>query len=581
VGVLVEQCALGCELYDEDGEGGAEPEPQCKPCEPGEVGCYDDRLVECDASGEPLSITPCPFGCDGGRSACDECRPATRQCHEGDVRVDCSSDGLIEDQQSCDYACLEEAGEGRCTDCHPGITHCEQGDEITCDAQGRVASRQVCEYGCNVNTGRCNECVPGQEACQDGNRIACNVDGEITFSQSCAYGCNADRVECNECVPSQTACDGDTLVTCDADGYIDGTRHCALGCLAAEQRCYTFTPTNLTSADLEAGTTGLLAADPSDTVVIDTGSCSVAVNGADVTPPAARTTSMGNGFSLCVLPFDGVLLYSPVTVSGNRGLALLARGQIVLHDLMDASGHLHQPGPGGASSGDGFAANGGTPDCTQFTGGGGGGGGHAGAGGSGGTSSTNPVLPGGAGGGEITDPGLSPIYPGGAGGECPGRPDTGGGGGGGIILAAGRSIQIVTAGTQQGRVDASGGGGAFGGGGGAGGSIILEAPEITVGGVVAARGGGGGCAGQAQDGREGGAGCSAGAPGGDGGASQSRPNALSGENGDTGSQAGGGGGAAGRILIRVGPAQGTPAINGSLHPPAATGAVVIGTLTPI
>ncbi len=447
VGVLVEECPLGCELHDPDGADGAGvPEPRCKPCEPGEVGCYDDLLVECDADGEPLSIVPCSWGCDGGRLDCDECRPSTHTCRNIKYAVRCGADGLIIEDEHCEYACVEEGAPGesaRCTECDPGTTACQGDDEVTCDAEGYVASRESCPHGCNPDRERCNECSPGQDACEGDERVVCNADGEITFTESCAYGCDSGRVECNECVPSQMACEGDTQVTCGADGRVDSQRSCLLGCYAAEGRCYEFVPANLTAGDLTAGTADLSVTDPAAAVVIDTTACTVTVDGADETSAAARTASQANGVDLCVLPYRNVVLYAPVTVGGDGALALVASGQITISNEVDGSAYGAQAGPGGASAGDGYAGNGQEPSCTQYEGGGGGGGGNAAAGGDGGDDKdSSPLRLGGDGGPAIGDASLSPLYAGGAGGECGARPGSAGGGGGAIQLAAGVRVRL-------------------------------------------------------------------------------------------------------------------------------------------
>jgi len=275
-----------------------------------------------------------------------------------------------------------------------------------------------------------------------------------------------------------------------------------------------------------------------------------------------------------------------VRVTGTRPLILVAIGELRIDGLLDGSGSLAGPGPGGdlaAACATGTGANGETQAGNQTIvvqgGSGAGGGAYGNAGGTGAHVSPQTTIDddtvGGTAWGINT---LSPLTGGCRGGNGGVAEDAhaaapGGGGGGAIELVAGEQVRIGGVVTVSG----GGGGGAGtgqptelgggGGGGGSGGALLLQSPSVLVAsGKLTANGGGGGegrrdtaagmpgAAGSAtgDNPAQGGSGV-AGGNGGDGGALL-----LLGEDGEVGTGSvtataggGGGGGGVGRIHIRV------------------------------
>jgi hypothetical protein len=197
---------------------------------------------------------------------------------------------------------------------------------------------------------------------------------------------------------------------------------------------------------------------------------------------------------------------STFRISGDTAFLVIAR-TIQIDGTLDASAFPDgEPAPGGGRPGMGDAGEG----SAGLTGGdrintGGGGGGMASGAGAGGTAACLAGIPGGAGGSEVGDAELNILVGGGAGGiggqRCAGARPRGGFGGGALQLSATESITI----SASGRVIASGGGGGggagadacpqqddAGSGGGAGGAIFLDAPRIANEGSIEAHGGGGG-----------------------------------------------------------------------------------------
>ena len=305
------------------------------------------------------------------------------------------------------------------------------------------------------------------------------------------------------------------------------------------------------------------------TSVLDTTALTI-----DGGPPAhgqlVAVQQVGGGPELAFLQADHVTITAggTVTVIGGRGLVILAR-TIEVVGRIDASGAPARPGPGAVTG----TAQGGVHQNADVCDSGGGGGGHASAGAAGGDVVT--CLPSRRGGAIGGDDALTILLGGGNGGDAVsfacGLPG-GGGGGGALQLSAGERLAIGPAG----EVLAGGGGGSGGpecgdgdagggGGGGAGGAIFLEAPEIAIDGLVIANGGGGGAGGNglSQNGTigTGGSGASGTARTAAIGGVPPAPNAGLGGTGGTEMQppgtgasadnnAGGGGGAVGRIVIR-------------------------------
>jgi hypothetical protein len=192
-------------------------------------------------------------------------------------------------------------------------------------------------------------------------------------------------------------------------------------------------------------------------------------------------------------------------ITGSTPLLIIAK-TVEIDGVIDASAHLNglQPGPGGGRPGMRDPGEGGLGVVgPQNNNTGGGGGGFATAGGDGGAVECAAQVQGGGGGVAHGDPQLTVLRGGGAGGSggprCPTITERGGFGGGALQISATESITI----SGTGKVRASGGGGNFGSGdcslrddagsgGGAGGAIYLDAPHIGNEGVVEAFGGGGG-----------------------------------------------------------------------------------------
>lgn len=277
---------------------------------------------------------------------------------------------------------------------------------------------------------------------------------------------------------------------------------------------------------------------------------------------------VGGGPELALIDAFTVEVAGEVRVIGGRALVIAAT-TIDVDGMLDASASGDMPGPGASRdvAGEGTAGvHAGVED------GGGGGGGHGTMGARGGDGGSIAGSPGGE---AIGDAGLDVLVGGARGGDgiavvC-GNP-RGGGGGGAVQLAAATRVTIAA----NGRVLAGGGGGAggtecgdvdagSGAGGGAGGAIFIEAPAVVVEGEVLAHGGGGGGGGNGNDtigptgpgtagadGRTrepalgGPSAASNGGVGGQGGAGASLPTI----GGSVQHNAGGGGGAVGRVVVR-------------------------------
>jgi len=261
-----------------------------------------------------------------------------------------------------------------------------------------------------------------------------------------------------------------------------------------------------------------------------------------------------------------------LVVRGSARLVVIASRAVVVRAKIDASAQHDQPGPGGSGPKSGLGAGASAvPDGTDDPGGGGAGFGIVGALGGAGIAVPGSA-PGAAYGPLLTD------FFGGSGGG-PGSPynvapctltdGNGGAGGGALQITSGIAITIDTAGT----IAAAGGGGRggclngnddtmSGGGGGSGGTVFLEAPIVSARGTVSANGGGGGGGAQAGaskrgfDGEDGtlsltaavgGVGANPERNGGAGGTRNALPEQPAGNL----NNAGGGGGAYGRIWMRT------------------------------
>jgi len=192
-----------------------------------------------------------------------------------------------------------------------------------------------------------------------------------------------------------------------------------------------------------------------------------------------------------------------ITVSGMFPLIVVASESIDIAGTLDASAHGTLAGPGGRGpgGGPGAGARGGHAIATTDTGGGGGGFGEVGGAGGDITGCAGPHV--GGVGGPINGDGALTVLVGGSGGgagesgACNDNP--GGAGGGAIQLTSWTNIVIESTGVisaggggGQGGIDCGSSDGNSGAGGGSGGAIVLQASNVDNYGVVAANGGGGG-----------------------------------------------------------------------------------------
>lgn len=286
--------------------------------------------------------------------------------------------------------------------------------------------------------------------------------------------------------------DGDRLEECV--GGVAMERICELGCTwGGGAHCRRVAPTNVGSALFQDDAPGVRLMDDTSWSTADCGSL-----------PRGTMTGTGAG-EVCVVRVGELFLREGrvLTITGPRGLVILATGMVELLGDVDASAHGTTPGPGGGRGGDAMPATGiaiGQPG--GFAGGyadsGGGGGALCGNGGEGGGGGAAPRGTRGYGSGRS----LEPAY-GGSGGGRGGHglsAGEGGAGGGSIQITSRVGIRVV------GRLSAAGGGGrggrdgevgddniGAGGGGGSGGGVLLESLSIEVlDGTIDVSGGGGG-----------------------------------------------------------------------------------------
>ncbi|MDY0002111.1 MAG: hypothetical protein RBU30_12510, partial [Polyangia bacterium] len=540
-------------------------------CDPGSfLGCDGQDLILCNVEGSGSTRVPCGLlGCDAERQRCNQCDRNEPESCEGDLRVECSSEGIEIATELCPWGCTEGSGTATCNECRPEAIECHDATElVTCDGDGQITATQDCQFGCAMEEGRCNECAPLTVSCIGDELTACDPDGLVEQSEHCEQGCNAEALQCqcvsdtcldeftllrcgagglpsgaelcvngctegtgggrcNECFPGSVLCDGQDVVTCGTDGLVASVMSCSMGCNSWEVpgRCLTFVPRYVDAASLEMGQEDF---NPTCNVIIDTTARTIQCTTGN--PPQAWTPPslivlQTYGPDLWVIHFRNVTIGTPrsVRVVGSRGLALVAAGAVTIQGVLDASARGATPGAGGRYSGSSAWTGPGTsPDglvgaalpgaVCEFQRPSGGGGGHAGAGGNGGGTFTGAdTIAGGVGGAAIGSQQLQPIYGGGRGN---GTEVTQSGAGGGVLIITARdsitlSVTPSPLGDLLGRCDASGGGGqSSGAGGGAGGSLFLEAPTIQVGGWIRAVGGGGACgSGAGTDGYGSGNGC--------------------------------------------------------------------------
>ncbi len=246
--------------------------------------------------------------------------------------------------------------------------------------------------------------------------------------------------------------------------------------------------------------TGVVTVDTGTGVIDPTPSSGVHIDGVVMEGATSAPLAVIRAQSITLAPG------STLKVIGSRPLALVAL-RITVAGTLDVSADGRRPGPGGRLPGAPTSVNGKHSEPYHDAGGAGGGFGTAGA--KGGTiTAAYPCAFGSAQGGTAGaasgSPELDALEGGGGGGyggigTCS-VAARGGGGGGAIQLSAYTAVSVATTGV----IEAGGGGGeggvqcqgsddwGGGGGGGAGGAVYLDAPTVDISGTVAANGGGGG-----------------------------------------------------------------------------------------
>ena len=427
------------------------------------------------------------------------------------------------------------------------------------------------------------------------------------------------RPVCNPTVDTRCGDDGRTFYHCGGGGGGDGGDGaitvvlCPGLCVALPvPRCSEVVPSNGLDA-LWTNGAGVLDVPRGESWILESDSGAVSVcNGGALTPIRAAGAGLVSGIyftdlvaGVGVFAVDSLSVGAAATlrVVGARGVALLARGDIVIAGALDlsagsgacsaaaactGSADRRCSGPGGGAGGSGGGGgglggggHGGRGDWGRD--GGGGGAGFAAEGGFGGSGGNA-----GARGGSYGAVELVPLVggSGGGGGREGSAAGSGGGGGGALQLTSVRGVIRVGDAMAAAAIHAGGAGGGpgnadgwsspnGGGGGGSGGAILLEAwaLELVADSVIAANGGGGGASGGAA-GESGGTGPSR-APGGGGdrhggdGGAGADAHGLDGD-GD-GDGTGGGGGAVGRVRLNVFEAQ--LVLAGDVSPAATVGVV--------
>ncbi len=388
-------------------------------------------------------------------------------------------------------------------------------------------------------------------------------------------------------------CAGNTLRTCTTKDQLPDEQVCGWGCSnETAPHCAKLQPAGnaITEADLDPDAALLPATLDGVTINSDSGEITgvrsaIGFDSLDAGIRFAVNNNVG------IFRFKQLTISGPVTVVGNRALALVALDGIEVKDTIDARGDCSgsNAGPGGFAGGgpgsDGLGAGAGLKGTgADDASSGGGGAGHGGNGEDGGDSNNGAQPSGGKGGSATGDAVISVIRGGagggGGGGNNPGG-GAGGGGGGAVQLASNGPIVFSMA---TGGINAGGCGGSSGidkraaGGGGAGGMIVIEAPtvEFKDTSVLAVNGGGGGGGDNPSEGATDGddgrfdatraAGGKSGNKGGDGGngGADTHPDGSKGKNDQNG---GGGGGGVGWIRINTAGGSATVGGNVVLSPP--------------
>lgn len=415
--------------------------------------------------------------------------------------------------------------------------------------------------------------------------IDADVDGDGDVDADVDADADADTGECENGVVS---CDGNSLRRCIEGGWVTA-EVCDLGCTADDGgRCLELLPSNVPEEMFEHAVVDLVVA---DMVVVDTDEC----DGEEFGAPTIFTDDVDTGMfpDLCVIVVASLTVEEGGTLAamGRRGLVVLALGDVVVSGTIFAGAWGRTRGPGGSNGGD-YDEDGHGDECGGGAGevvtaehpeqSGGGGGGNGGEGGNGG--GTTAGADGGRGGANRGTASLSPVHGGCGGGssivEADSTPGGRGGAGGGVLQISSSGLIVIEPGAHVAAPGGGGeGGGHFdgGGGGGGGGSILIEAADVIVEGAIAANGGGGG-SGCSADGSNDGdngwlddnrapGGAESGANGGRGGHGGAG-DTPDGETPPTATDAGGGGGAVGRVRINT--RSGIATIRGLVSPSTAS-----------
>ncbi len=194
-------------------------EPQ--ECDANTTACADAmHLATCGPVGYVDSTTPCDFGCNGTAdpARCNECVPGTSQC-QGVVFVECSNDGRIVTQQSCQ-------GTSQCAN----VGSCD--NNLGCQVLPTAPDNTPCDEGAARDGNMCNsacvtgQCVAGATAdCDDGlgctNDRCAPVGGCRHEAQPATFECRAAAAECDVA----ELCNG-TASDCPADEVANASTVC-------------------------------------------------------------------------------------------------------------------------------------------------------------------------------------------------------------------------------------------------------------------------------------------------------------------------------------------------------------------
>jgi hypothetical protein len=107
-----------------------------------------------------------------------------------DCKVTCSQDADCPSGQTC--GALGRCSGGEQCECTAGeLLGCADEDSaLFCNADGVGFASQSCNtFGCNASAGRCNECDANALTCRDSVVEACDADGLVASTEVCAHSC--------------------------------------------------------------------------------------------------------------------------------------------------------------------------------------------------------------------------------------------------------------------------------------------------------------------------------------------------------------------------------------------------------